>query len=103
MPVIVQIGDHALVMVDEESLKRISKRDPMILNIAKLERDTGRPIARVVVTLGTSEDIQEVARLVTIGDAVAVFDYACRGWETKPEDALPTVRISTSAPPETVS
>lgn len=95
MPVIVQIGDHALVLVTEDNLKRIGDRDPMILNIAELAASTGRPIARVVVTLGTEEDVQEVARLAKTGNAKAVFDYACRGWSTQPEDHIPIHRLNT--------
>ena len=93
MPVIFHIGPTALVMVEETSLQRIGSRDPLIIDVGALAQSAGRPVTRMVLTLGTAEDVAETLRLLQAGQANEAARFACRGTTKQPGDEIGLRRI----------
>lgn len=93
MPVICQIGEHALVIMDDTNLKRVGDRDPLIIDVAAIAASSGRPVERLVLTYGNAEDIANIIELAKTKSPLEVFRYACRGYTRKPGDELGLHRI----------
>lgn len=96
MPIMLQVGSQLLVMLDDGNLQRIAVRDPLAINITRLESDSRRAVTHVVVTYANAGDVAEVHRLCRAGQPRAAFEFACRGMTTQAEDKIGTVVIDSS-------
>lgn len=95
-----QPGDlRILVVVDDKTLARIQRQDPIELDLESLaarhaHKHGVRParVSVVGIVWASPEDIDKIAGMVKAGRVVDAIGYACRGFKVEPgdHDAGPT-------------